>query len=405
MKKENIKEKNKVKEVPISIEQRYEDLLSLMKSMKCMKNTESKADMYIDIASKFSELDDYEEAKLYSEKCSELARKTEEEIKSNHYKKAENIKNKAKSAKDYKIAAEEYQQASGYLDADNKVSECEELGKLIETKKIKSSLIKRGVFIIALVGVIIISFFPFTRYYMANVCMSVKSYSTAIKIYNRLGNYKDSKEKIIESNYQIGLKLEEADYKGAKKAYMAAEGYKDSEKKVVNMTKLIISNSKPGDTVTVGPFNWTILDMTENEALLIKKAALQGIAYNETYSDITWEKSTIRQYLNTEFFNETFSETEQKNIIQANVDNSNTTVFGIDGGSSTLDFVFLLSTKEAEEYKSFLTDFKDNSWLRSPGNSRSSAAFMIAKGTVMDYGYMVSSDKFAAHPVIWFNLK
>lgn len=400
------KEKEKQKEKPISIEQRYADLISLLNSMDCMRNTGSKVDMYLNIAAKFTDLGDYEEAKTYVEECNKLARQTDEEIKKNYYKKAENLRNIAKSAKDYRKAAEGYYEAGDYSDADNKALECEKISNQIENNQIKNTLIKRGVVILALLAAIIISLLPFARYSVANICMSVKSFNTAIKIYNRLDNYKESEDKIIESYYMIGRELEkEGNYKDAQKAYVAAKGYKDSEMKEVNIVKLLISKSEAGNTIKFGACDWILLDKNQNSALLIKKTGLQEIAYNESYTDVTWETSSIRQYLNTEFLTNTFSDEEQKNILKTNVENNRETTFGVEGGNNTLDYIYLLSAEEAIQYKDFLKIIKNNSWLRSPGNTQSSGAFLMAKGIVMDYGYMVSSDKLTAHPVLWFNMK
>lgn len=402
----NSKVKNKVKEIPVTIEQKYEDLLSLMKSMKCMKNTWSKVDMYSEIATIFTELGDYEEANKYAQENQKLASVTEEEIKINHYKKAENLRSVAKREKDYKEAAEEYRLASGYVDADVKASECEELSIQMGNKRMKNSLIKRGAGLLLLIVAITLSFFPFTRYYAANICMSVSSYSTAIKLYSGLGSYRESKEKILESHYMIGMKLEEEDnYKGAKKAYVAAKGFKDSDSKEVIMVKQILGMSEVGDIVTIGGCNWIILEKRDDATLLIKKAGIGGIPYHEIDIDITWESSTIRTYLNTQFIEKTFSDEERKIIIKTNVINNVTTRFGTNGGNNTMDDVFLLSTEEAEQYEDFLREFKNNSWLRSPGNSGNSAAFLMAEGIVMEYGYVISSDKFTLHPVLWFSIK
>ncbi len=404
MKKEKAKQKEI--EIPLTIEQKYGNLVGLMDSMNCMRNTWEKVDMYSNISAKFAELGDHEDSKVYIEECNKLMKHTEEEIKKNHYKKAENLKKMAKTAKDYRIAAEEYSEANGYLDADSHAKECESLSNKIENNRIKNALIKRGLFIAAIAAAIIISFVPIVRYTAANTLMSVRSYSVAIKVYNRLGDYKDSKENILKSNYRMGIKLEkEGNYNDAHKAYVNAQGYKDSDIKEVNLVKQIITQSEVGNTVKFGPFNWIILNKAETSALLIKKTGLQGLMYHTTFEDITWEKSSIRNYLNTEFLSNTFTEEEQRNIVETNVVNNKSTIYGTDGGSDTLDHVFLLSTEEALQYEEIIDVFKNSSWLRSPGNSQNSAAFLKEKGIVMDYGYMVSSDVFTTHPVIWFNMK
>ena len=40
-------------------------------------------------------------------------------------------------------------------------------------------------------------------------------------------------------------------------------------------------------------------------------------------------------------------------------------------------------------------------WLRTPGKSPDSAAFVTPKGTVMHYGYTVDSTEIAARPALW----
>lgn len=404
MKKEKTKQKEI--EIPLTIEQKYDNLVSLMDSMKCMRNTWEKIEMYTSISAKFAELGDYEESNAYIDECSKLMKYTEEEIRKNHYKKAENLKKLAKTARDYKLTAEEYKEASGYLDADKHAIECENLSNKIENNRIKNALIKRGLFIAAIIAAVILSFLPIVRYTAANTLMFVKSYSNAIKIYNRLGDYKNSEDKILESNYMRGKKLEkEGIYSEAQKAYISAQGYRDSDIKEVNLVKLIISQSEVGNTVKFGPFNWIILNKTQSSALLIKKTGLQGLMYHTNFEDITWENSSIRKYLNTEFLKTTFTKEEQKNIKETNVVNNKSTIYDTEGGSDTLDYIFLLSTEEALQYEEIIDVFKSSSWLRSPGYSQSSAAFLKEKGIVMDYGYMVSSDAFTTHPVIWFNTK
>lgn len=198
--------------------------------------------------------------------------------------------------------------------------------------------------------------------------------------------------------------MAEEDYKNAKKAFEAAGDYKDSDQKKVDMEKLYIKNSEIGDTINIGENKWRILDIQGNQALLLKDLALPGMAYNTNEGDITWEQSTLRNWLNSEFLNENFTQAEKDNIILTTVKNPDNPKYGTDGGNDTQDYIYLFSIDEIEQYNELIPDLKSNSWLRSPGNQPSSAAFLSVNRLAMEYGYEANSEEFRVKPVMWFNL-
>ncbi len=397
--------KEKPKVIEKDTVQVYEELINLMQSTQCMTITASKIEMCKNIADQFAELKDFQESEAYAEKCRLMAQETEKELKKLVYEKAQIKMDKARSVSEYKAAAEEFKKASGYNNADTLAAQCEDLSAKIENKSIRKNLFQKIGIIAGVLILILISILPFSRYYAANSLLFLRVYPAAAKIYDKLGDYKASEAKWKKSQYMIGQNLfKEGDYKGAAKAFSSAEDYKDSEEKEVSMIKRILQIEEPGDTVMIGSYNWIILNKSEDKALLIKKVALEKRAYNIEAAAITWENSTLRQFLNNDFLLHTFSESERNNILQSNIENSKS-VYGTDGGNNTLDSIFLLNTMEANEYQTFLKGVKNNSWLRSPGYSQNSAAFMTEKGRVMDYGYMVTSEDFTVHPVLWFNMK
>lgn len=365
----------------------------------------SKIEMYLNIADKFTEMNNYQESETYAEKCRKMARQTEVELKRQSFEKAQRKMNKARLAIEYKVAAEEFEKAKGYLNAEDLVVQCLEISEKLEHKSIKKSLVQKTSILAGILLLIVLSILPISRYYTANVFGLIKAYPAAVKIYDKLGDYKASKEKLKESQYMIGIKLmKDEDYTGAVKAFLAAEDYKDSEEKKVSMIKIILQNKNPGETVMIAGYNWILLKKSEDEALLIKKVALEKRAYNTETANVTWETSSLREFLNSDFLTENFTESERNNLIHAKINNSSA-MYATDGGNDTLDYIFLLSTTEAKEYQELLKGFKNNSWLRSSGYTQNSAAFLSAGGKVMDYGYMVSSEEFTLHPVLLFNLK
>ena len=62
------------------------------------------------------------------------------------------------------------------------------------------------------------------------------------------------------------------------------------------------------------PIEWRVLSVNGEEALLLADKGMDCKHYNEKSEDVTWETCTLRTWLNNEFYNEVFNETEQKAI-------------------------------------------------------------------------------------------
>lgn len=383
----------------------YQKVLNLMQSIGCMTPYKDKVDMYLEAAKQFDELSDYKDSKELAGECNRLAKLTEGEIKDQIYKNATELKEQAKRADEYKLAAEEFRKIDGYLDANTLAEKCEEAITRIEKKSGRKKLIRSAAVVLAVVAIFFGIKNTHAKYYLANAYQFTGSYNQAIKIYKKIDGFKDSKDRMAECRYQKGLKaMAEEDYKNAKKAFEAAGDYKDSDQKKVDMEKLYIKNSEIGDTINIGENKWRILDIQGNQALLLKDLALPGMAYNTNGGDITWEQSTLRNWLNSEFLNENFTQAEKDNIILTTVKNPDNPKYGTDGGNDTQDYIYLFSIDEIEQYNELIPDLKSNSWLRSPGNQPSSAAFLSVNRLAMEYGYEANSEEFRVKPVMWFNL-
>lgn len=350
-------------------EAKYQKALKLMNSISCMRVCQSKVDICKQAANQFIKLSGYKDSDQYAQECKLLAKQTVSAIKKKAYKNAIKIKDSAKQANDYITAAEHFRKLGKYKNSEELAAECDRLLTKIEKKTIWSKLIKFGIAVLFIIAIIVLLTTSHAKYYYANLCEMTGSYSTAAKMYQKLGEYKDSPEK-----------LEEA-------------------------TKLIVRNSKVGDTVKIGDDNWYLLDSKENKALLMKTGAIQGKAYQDISGEVTWEKSSIRQWLNSEFINTYFSTTEKEQIVLTDTTTPDNIDYGTVGGNATRDYVFLLSIEEANQYIDQLPKVKHNSWLRSPGNTQSAVAFLSVNGNIMNFGYDSSSSDFSVYPVMWFNFK
>ena len=173
---------------------------------------------------------------------------------------------------------------------------------------------------------------------------------------------------------------------------------------------------------------WIVLDYdaAENKVLLLSCYGIDSQKYHKGREDITWEKCSLRSWLNGEFLKAAFTDEEQQTILKTNVDNSKSQGSGEwdeDGGNDTVDQIFLLSNQEA-----FKTYIKDNEsrickptayaiakgakvspssgngwwWLRSPGFDQTSAMSVYDFGSRY-YNY-VDYASGSIRPALWLNL-
>ncbi|MDR2532743.1 MAG: DUF6273 domain-containing protein [Oscillospiraceae bacterium] len=143
-----------------------------------------------------------------------------------------------------------------------------------------------------------------------------------------------------------------------------------------------------GDIIQFGDYDWRVLDVQDGKALIITENMTEGRTYHSDYVEMTWEKSDIRAYLNSEFYNR-FSSEERERITETTVINNDNSR-GIPGGNDTVDRIFLLSIDEAHKYFAddsarivFNADSEPYSWwLRSPGFNAYMAAQVKSDGSV-----------------------
>lgn len=140
------------------------------------------------------------------------------------------------------------------------------------------------------------------------------------------------------------------------------------------------------------PIKWRVLSISDGKILLLSDQILDDQRYNEKRVDITWEKSTIRSWLNgygtsqnlygvdysnDNFINKAFTLDEQENISSVSLKNSNNISMNTAGGNDTQDKIFLLS--EADVYST--DEALDNGFIlsRSEDEGRKCKASTFAK--------------------------
>lgn len=167
---------------------------------------------------------------------------------------------------------------------------------------------------------------------------------------------------------------------------------------------------------------WICIKKEDDKALLISKLCLDGQPYNKDFIEIDWENSSLRNWLNTIFYEEAFSDGEQSIILTTETLNS--------GGNNTIDKVSLLSVDEVNEYFNItderianLTDYavaevernathrfsdgwSNGWWLRSMGEKFDDCAAHVGENgcVISRLGANVDISQ-GVRPIIWINLK
>ena len=158
-------------------------------------------------------------------------------------------------------------------------------------------------------------------------------------------------------------------------------------------------------TYNGNPIKWIPLsiDPKNRTMLIIAEKPICKKPYNTEWEDITWEKCTLRKWLNEDFYS-IFTDEEKAMIAETTVVNSDNNKFGTKGGNDTTDKIFLLSIDEAEKLFANDTSRAVGSWwwLRSPGYGQSLAADVHYYGSLLDDGYRVCTD-YGVRPAL--NLK
>ena len=188
---------------------------------------------------------------------------------------------------------------------------------------------------------------------------------------------------------------------------------------------VIIENTKyhktEKDYFKYEPIKWRVLQSENGEAFLLSDVILDKQLYNENDKYVTWEKSSLRAWINKKFIKRAFIDEEREKINITEIVNQDNPVYGTEGGNNTFDKIFLLSLSEVSEQQDgekygFLddeiracgkSDFSKTGswwWLRSPGSYSLDAAEVNDDGWVGRNGSRVDSSYGGVRPALHLNL-
>jgi Na+-transporting methylmalonyl-CoA/oxaloacetate decarboxylase gamma subunit len=177
--------------------------------------------------------------------------------------------------------------------------------------------------------------------------------------------------------------------------------------------------SQIGDIVKLGDLYWRVLVISvDGYKLVITVDIVEKRVYGSGKDDVTWQTSSIRTYLNSEFMDQHLLTNESYRIGEVSFYIPSNPRYGTPGGASTRDYIFLLTLDDFEDDLLFVDqnariadNFNDAGeslsgeagsawWLASPGQSTTTAAFVDEFGEVNYEGNAVDR-QLGVRPVMW----
>ena len=244
------------------------------------------------------------------------------------------------------------------------------------------------------------------------------------------GAYADSARRAAGICYERGLALREAgETAAAAEAFRLAGAYPGAEEALAAAEEALRLETEraararryetPGSVVTFGryeqdgndengpePLEWIVLGASPEGTLLLSRYGLRAEPYDSAQKETSWAECGLRMTLKYDFLPAAFSAEEEAALVTEQVQNGpeeGCPDWPADGGDDTWDKVFLLSWREWEALPAEAwiclpsaraalegAHADDESgagrwWLRSPGYTASTAAFVFGNGEEAAY--------------------
>lgn len=176
-----------------------------------------------------------------------------------------------------------------------------------------------------------------------------------------------------------------------------------------------MADASVGDAVVFGTYEqngntadgaekieWIVLEKQDDKLLLISRKCLDTKPINETRSDVEWNQSTLFAWLNGEFAQNAFSETELASLIEA--DGVKLTVPSAEEAKKYYEYDSWRTaeaTEQAIKNGARVQNGKTWWWLLDKGEIASSNSYVYFNGTIRTDGLSVDYQSVAVRPMMW----
>lgn len=265
-------------------------------------------------------------------------------------------------------------------------------------------------------------------YQSADLYCESGEYGKAIKAVEQLQNEdgEDVTELLLNLKYLYAKQFaEKEDYKSAllNLQDIVLEDNKDA---YLLYYKCLAKSLKEGDVIQFGEYEqdgnkgngaeaiqWIVLDNNKDHFLIVSKSGLEAMKFGDTVS-FSWENSIVRKWLNTDFYNLSFTDAERKRILKISV----TTVLE-KGKESTIDYItipdkdiisnYLTKAQwswEANDYLGKNHGWCEAVWLRNISGTKTNKYLIsvLRRGGFLGTLGRSPSEKAVVRPMMWIDL-
>lgn len=319
------------------------------------------------------------------EECLSKLREAKKAKKEADYQRALLHLSEAKEEHEFDKAAGEFANLAGYKDADEKKNEAKSRARALNRR---FQIVRAAVImVIALIAVLAVygARHGYLSYAAARLEGLGGQYNSAYNRFLKLGDLADSKAQ-AEKYHELYLRQRET-----------------AEEKA-------LPDAKKGDTVSYAGQDWLVLRRAKKKLLLIctspdKDSVFYNVQYHDVRTDVTWEDSSLRAFLNGGALEGEFTELERAALVPMTYTPSGNDYYGVSSSSGELtDLVRIFDLEDLKTYGDVFTKPGADMWLAAPGHDASSAAYMSKSGTLMLYGDDVTDMNLSACPVITVDL-
>ncbi|MCL2528835.1 MAG: DUF6273 domain-containing protein [Coriobacteriia bacterium] len=215
---------------------------------------------------------------------------------------------------------------------------------------------------------------------------------------------------------RIALQIEQLTERRKSLGLKPSEEKKNLKDEINSLTLLLEELKDEEDAIISGTLehcgiNWRTIDLDEdyNRALVISEDVLEMMPFHEMDGEATWENSSLRWWLNTEFY-ENLPAYMRIRIVEVALQNQSGS--SVPNRKSLHNKVFLLSEDEAEYYFEDTADriasYQDTPvcwWLRSPSSGDTNGVASVGDdGNIYDNDESLDDHGYGVRPAMWIRL-
>ena len=201
--------------------------------------------------------------------------------------------------------------------------------------------------------------------------------------------------------------LRAGSYMESSRIFESMPGFLDSDELARKSLQKALKKTKPGSDLAFGKYKWKVLERENGTVRLIasdigSSHIFYRVPFHRTLEEVTWENSSLREWLNAEVLEEIFTDVQRESLVPQVSGPSENTVYGTEYDGETEDYLTLLSMEEIESgrYEQCLSELGHDYWLRTPGSTMESAAYLNSDHEVRSYGVPVNDENMMVRPVI-----